>query len=134
MIGMTAKIADETAKVIRAADEASYRNLGHAAASIRRRAKESIEISPTPSRPGHPPHSRRGQLPASLWYHVQHEQQATTALVGPRASIVGESASAHEFGKTYRGMKFSRRPFMAPALYASLSRFHESWRGSIRGD
>jgi len=132
MIGMKATTIDETAKVEQAVDKASYRNLGHAAASIRKYAKDSIEISDEPSQPGQPPHSRRGQLPASLWFAVTREQSATTALVGPRYSIVGESAWPHEHGGTYQGAKYPARPFMGPALRASLGRFRETWRGSVR--
>ncbi len=132
MIGMKATTVDETAQVEKAVDKASYRNLGHAAASVRKRAKESIKISDEPSRPGRPPHSRRGQLRAALWFAVTREESATTAVAGPRFSVVGESASPHEHGGRHQGAQYRRRPFMGPALRASIGRFRETWAGSVR--
>lgn len=53
------------------------------------------------------------------------------AIIGPRASVVGEAGQAHEFGGEFRGGEFPARPFMAPALENNLDRFAGTWSGSI---
>lgn len=113
--------------VAKAANEAAFRNLGHAAASIRKDAASTIERSQDASAPGEPPHTRRGQLNRAFRFDVSPD----SAIVGPLFSVVGVSAAAHEFGEEYRGEDYPERPFMGPALERSTPRFLESWRGSI---
>lgn len=128
MIGLKVKIVDETKNVEKAVEKASFTNLGHAAASIRKKAIASIEKSDKSSAAGSPPHTRQGELRKSIAYDVEDQ---FAAVIGPRASVVGESGAAHEFGGRYKGGDFPERPFMGPALEDSLDRFHESWRGSV---
>ena len=129
MISLAVQIVDRVARVQKAADQAGYRNLGHAAASLRKTAVASIERSDEPSDPGEPPHTRRGQLPRAIRFDVDRTKQE--AVIGPRASVVGEAGAAHEFGEEFRGTDYDERPYMGPALDASLDRFASDWAGSI---
>lgn len=139
MIGINAQITDNSQAVVKAADAATFRNLGHAAASIRKDAIASIIPSDQPSKPGAPPHTRRrvtkkgkqlkGQLQRAITY--DQDRANKNAVIGPRASVVGESGAAHEFGQSYKGDSFPERSFMGPALEANLTRFASDWAGSI---
>ena len=127
MFGMSVRTEDRFDRVKKAADSATFRNLGHAAASIAKDARQSIERSPEASQPGSPPHTRRGQLKRAFRYAAEKE----SAVVGPLFSMVGTSAAAHEFGEDYKGIDYPERPFMQPALDRALPRFMESWSGAI---
>lgn len=140
MIGMSATTTSNFKKVEQAAGQASFRSLGHAAAAIRKTEIASIKPGEGPSAAGTPPHThtqkltkkgkvRKGQLPRSFAFHV--DKAKGEAIVGPRASVVGTSASAHEFGGEYKGESFDARPFAAPALAENLDRFAEGFRGSL---
>ena len=129
MFGLTLQFEDKTQRVKDAADQSSFRNLGHAAASIRKTAIESIIVAEGPSDPGTPPHTRRRQLKRAIKYDVDHA--AESALIGPEASIVGEAGAAHEFGGQFRGEEYPERPFMEPALETNVDRFASEWAGSI---
>lgn len=111
-----------------AADRAAFRNLGHAAASISRDAKSTIEKSADASQPGKPPHSRRGKLKRA----IRFAYDKTSAVIGPMFSSVGTSGEAHEFGRNYKGQKFPERPFMGPALERAKPRFARSFQGAVR--
>ena len=112
MFAVQVKVEDTTKRVADAAEKAAFRNFGHAAASIRKDAIASIEKAPhgQASEPGTPPHTRRGQLPRAIRYDATKDG----AIVGPVASLVGESGAAHEFGGTYKGQDYPERPFMEP--------------------
>src|SRR5262245_60051243 len=129
MFGLTIQLVDQTARVQDAAAKANFRNLGHAAASIRKTAIESIVVAEGPSDPGTPPHTRRRQLKRAIKYDV--DKAAESALIGPEASIVGEAGAAHEFGGQFRGEEYPERPFMEPALETNVDRFASEWSGSI---
>lgn len=115
-------------KVQDAAEKAAYRNFGHAAASISKDMKASLLKSSGPSEPGDPPHTHKGVY---MRRAVRYAANKEGAVIGPRASIVGESGAAHEFGETYRGTDYPERPFAGPALERNESRFAGLWRGSI---
>ena len=127
MFSVSATITDETKKVAAAADRSTFRNLGHAAASIRKTAIAEIEKAPGPSDPGAPPHTRKGLLRRAIVYSVDGD----TAVIGPRESIVGTSAEAMEFGGEYKGGTYPERPFMGPALDTNIDRFAKEWSGSV---
>ena len=127
MFALQVKVEDKFKRVADAAQEAKFRNFGHAAASIRKDAISTIEKSEKASAPGSPPHTRRGQLPRAIRYAVDKDG----AIIGPVASVVGESGAAHEFGGTYKGEDYPARPFMAPALERAEPRFAGDWQGSI---
>jgi phage gpG-like protein len=127
MFGIDAKIVKEFRRVESAAKRAQFESLRHAAASIRIDVQQSIEKSSESSSPGDPPHSRRGQLKRSIVFDAGPDE----AIVGPRFSVMGESAGAHEFGGEYKGEDYPERPFMLPALERNQDRFASSWSGSI---
>ncbi len=129
MFGLTVQVDDQTKRVADAADTTTFRNLGHAAASIRKTAMAEITNAEGPSEPGTPPHSRRGQLRRAIKFDV--DKASETAVIGPEASIVGEAGAAHEFGGEFRGQDYPERPFMEPALEANVDRFASEWAGSI---
>ena len=136
MIDATVTTVDESQAVLAAVQKADYKNLGHAAASIRKEAIASI-ISNTPrflsSAPGNPPHSRRGLYRRAILYAVDPLQES--AVIGPAASVAGISGVAHEFGGWYGSGKqrheYPARPFMGPALDKNLDRFAQEWAGSV---
>jgi phage gpG-like protein len=127
MIGMALKIIDETEQVKQAVDKSTYKNLGHAAASIRKDANATIERSPEPSRPGRPPHTRRGQAKRALRYAVENDM----AVIGFSASVVGEAMAAHEFGGQYKGEDFPERPTMGPTLEKDADKLPGFWSGEV---
>jgi hypothetical protein len=158
MFGFDSKIVDRFSAVAKAAGDAAYRNFSHAAASIRKIAQGEIKRAPgvsstagirrdaagrfqkgsgrkrvkhQASPPGTPPYTSTGQLPRAIVFDATKDG----AVIGPRASIVGESAHAQEFGGEYRGGHFPEdaeaRAFMYPALVAAAPRFADDWQGSI---
>lgn len=129
MFGLAVTIDDTTKRVKAAADRATFKNLGHAAATIRKQSAASIEVSGSPSEPGTPPHTRKRLLKGSIRYAVDREQQE--AVIGAEYSKVGESASAHELGGEFKGAEYEERPFMFPSLEANLDRFAAEYTGSI---
>lgn len=137
MLNIAAKlVAELQAKpVLKAAKDATFRNLGHAAASIRKAAIASIKPGAGPSSPGTPPHTqtskgkKRGVLPRAIAYAVEGE----TAVIGPRKSVAGISGAAHEHGGTFRGQSYPQRRFMGPALDAAAPRIGSQWAGTIGG-
>lgn len=140
MIGLDVKIEDTTKRVEDAAERATFRNVGHAAATIRNEAIESIVQADGPSEPGTPPHThtggvtksgkvRRGELQRAIVF--DHDRAAQSALIGPRYSVVGESGAAHEFGGEYKEQNYPERAFMGPALDNNEDRFASSFAGSI---
>lgn len=146
MIDADVRIVDELHKVEQAVEKAAYRNFGHAAASIRKDAQASIINAPSRKRarrrkgrvvrratheaspPGKPPYTQRGQLRRAIVYQADKEG----AIIGPRYSVVGIGAEAHEHGGRHRGGDFPQRPFMFPALERNESRFADLWRGSVQ--
>ena len=127
MFGMSVKVEMDTKPLTKAVDDSAFRNLGHAAASIRKTAIESIQQSAYPSAVGDPPHTRRGALPRSILFAVDSEG----AVIGPSFLAIVDVAAAHEFGEEFRGTQFPARPFMGPALEQNLDRFASQWAGSI---
>ena len=112
------------------ARKGNFEALGHAAAAIRLSARRSIRRRKSASSPGTPPSTRQGQLRRGIRYHVDRQRQQ--AVIGPTASSVGRSATAHEYGGRYRGQIFIKRPFMNPALEANRNRLPKHWQGSVR--
>jgi hypothetical protein len=130
MVGSRVKTKDDFAKVVKAARKANIETLGHAGGYIRKVARHSIKQSPKPSAPGTPPHTRRGQIKRAILYAVEKDRQSV--VIGPSAEIVGESASAHEFGGRYKRERFPKRPFMGPALKETQPQLPSMWSGSVK--
>lgn len=146
MFGLTFQYVDTSKRVTDAADRATITNVGHAAAAIRKEEIASIVPGQGPSQPGTPPHThtagivrrgkrkgqpRLGQLPKSMAFDVDKSKK--DAVVGPRESIVGLSAHAHEFGDQFHGQDYPERSFAKPALEKVAPRFADSFAGSVSG-
>jgi hypothetical protein len=129
MFGIASKTVFNAAPVLKAEEKAAFENVGHAAASIRKDAIESIIKQEGASPAGTPPHTRRGQLQRAITFDYSKDLQS--ALIGPRASLVGLSAVPEEFGGEYKGHEYPMRPFMLPALERAIPRFASSWAGSV---
>jgi phage gpG-like protein len=130
----------QASRIEAAATKAAFENIGHAAASLRKDAIASIIQAEGASAPGTPPHThtggltkkgkvRRGKLQRAITFDVDKAKES--AVIGPRESVVGASAAAHEFGGSYKGQSYPERPFMGPALTRAESRFAASFAGSI---
>ena len=130
MIGLRVRTEDRSRAVLARTKEAGIKNLGHAGAAIRLTARRSIRRGKQPSRPGTPPHTRRGRLKRALRYVVERDRERV--VVGPEHAVVGPSAMAHEFGGRYRKERFRRRAFMGPALERTRPRLPRHWAGSVR--
>lgn len=130
---MTAKLTykDESKNVLNAAEKGIFTGLSRAAFVIRETAKSLIVKSSTPSAPGQPPHTKRGRLRSALWYDV--DKKAQIAVIGPRATFVGTSAAAHEFGGRYKLQTYRPRPFMGPSLTQAVPRLGSQWEGVVTG-
>lgn len=131
-LGLTVRWNFDPTLLLREVKEATYRNLGHWAASVRKLARQSMRPSRRPSRRGRPPHTRgkRRNLPNAILYAV--EPDGSRAVVGPAYSRIKTVGKAHEKGGWFRGRKYPKRPFMGPALMKSLPRVPLFWRDSIR--
>jgi len=123
---------DDTKKVLDAAHRATVRALKVAGYAIFRTAQQSIQTSPKPSAPGEPPHSRRGLLRRAERYEV--DDQAETAVIGPRFALVGTSAEAHEFGGQYKRETFQARPSIGPALQQNVSKLPAYFSGQVTSE
>lgn len=130
MISADAQVQPRMDRVQRSADRATFQNLHHAAFAISRDAKASIEKSGEPSEPGSPP-TTRGKGGKNLRGAIFTDANMESAIIGPRASFVGDVGEAHEFGEDRKGDSFPERRFMQPALERNLDRFAYGMRGSI---
>lgn len=101
MIQTRVRISDETRRVRQAVKKANVKSLDAAGAYVRGIARRSIKVAPTASKPGKPPHSRRGLLKDAIVFGVDRSSESVT--IGPAASAVGRKvAGLHEFGGTAR--------------------------------
>lgn len=82
---------------------AGLAGLRKAAYQVRRAARGAVRRSKRYSRPGEPPHTRRGQLRRSILYGV--EDNKAVAVIGPAASLISDIARYHEHG----GIQVRRR-------------------------
>ncbi|RMF99612.1 MAG: hypothetical protein D6741_08195 [Planctomycetota bacterium] len=126
------RFEDNTRKVKKKAQDATFRNLGHAGAAVRLTAKRSIryrkrkKASPV----GNPPFTHTKRLPRAIVYAV--DKWKTTVVVGPSASLVGPAGLPHEHGGRFRGQRYRARPFMKPALRKNLKRLPRFWKSSVK--
>lgn len=130
MIGLKVKTENTMQRVRDAANKAAFKNFRHAAASISKDMKASIEKAPQgeASEAGEPPHTHRGQF---LKRAVRWDADDKGAVIGPIASIVGEAGAVHEFGEVYHGVDYPERPFAGPTLERAIPRIAGEWAGSI---
>ena len=131
---ITVKYKDESRNVIKAAENATFKNQFHAAASIRKTAAASLirVASDRPSSPGRPPHTHKGVFLRRAWrFNVDKEKKV--AVIGPRASAVGDVGATHEYGEKRGNARYPRRPTALPALQSNIKRIANQWKGSIGG-
>jgi len=128
IISATATVRDRTNRVTQAVDQAAFRNIGHAAASIAKDMRGSIEKGIGPSEVGTPPHTHKGSY---LRRAIRYAAGKREAVIGARYSVVAKSAAAHEHGQFYKGTQFPKRPFAVPALERGAPRFGGSFEGSV---
>lgn len=144
MIGMSVTVTNNFDRVQKAADKATVRNLRQASFRYMTEARGLIKDAPGPSPPGTPPHThtagvfksgkRKGQtrlgfLPRSYAYAV--DAQRKEAVSGPRASVIGLSAEAHEKGLQFHGDRYPERSTATPALEKIMPGFADSFAGSL---
>jgi hypothetical protein len=129
MFGIESKVLPQVEKVQKAADKATFKSFKHAAFAIRKSIRESIVKSPDPSSPGQPVATRgkRGNVKNSIFVYADEDG----AIIGPRASFVGDAMAAHEFGQERGGRQYDKRPTSAPGLEKNLGRFANEFAGSI---
>jgi phage gpG-like protein len=128
MIDVKVTVQLDLKPVDKAVQKAKFENFRHAAQSISKDVKGTLVKSDGPSAPGSPPHThKRVFLRRAIAYRYDKEG----AVIGPRASIVGQAGAAHEFGGNYKGTNYPERPFMQPALDRATPRFAGNWAGSV---
>lgn len=129
MFGFNIKIFETFSRVHEAADRAIYKNVRHAAFSIRKYIRDSIKKSPQAAQPGEPVATRgkRGNVKNAYFAAIEPDN----AIIGPRFSMVGDVMEAHEFGNRRGENTYAARPTAAPGLEANQDRFAGSFRGSI---
>ena len=130
MIGSTTSVKLHPERVTKAVDKAAFKNMGHAAARVRKDAQASIERATGASEPGTPPHTHRGTY-LKRAIRFAYDKQKQEAVVGTLASIIGEAGSPHEHGGEYKGGTFPKRAFMFPAMEKNHDRMAGDWAGSV---
>lgn len=130
MYAATTRFENRQSRVRQQTDKGVFRNLSHAAASIRKTAGASLLKRKGPSQPGKPPHTHEGvYFRRALRYDVNKQKQ--DAVIGFQHSTVGISAAVHEHGEKRGRVQYPERPTIGPALVASIGRIAGQWQGSI---
>lgn len=132
MFGVRTGFTDKSRDVKRAVAEGNFRNLFHAAASLRKTAAGLIERAPAgvASAPGEPPHTHRGVFyRRALRFDVDKAKQ--DAVIGFRFSVIGDVGAVHEFGEERGGVDFPVRATIGPALDIGAPRIGGQWQSSI---
>lgn len=142
------KINPENKKEVAAAiEERINKTAGYILKVARNSIKETVK---RPSAPGRPPNTRRkgNLLKNSLHYAYERRGHVHTVYVKSRIGIdygrnpkeyestgggAAEVARVHEFGGIYRGKRYPKRPFLAPALTKSLPAIPGIWSRSRSG-
>lgn len=85
-----------TAQVEKKMMQKASRALVRAGSYVRKVARSSIKRSPESSRPGEPPHTRRGVLKRSILYAAEDDRKSV--YVGPSFMDMGVIGGLHERG------------------------------------
>jgi len=131
MLRFTARAFVEHRRVHDALRRGARRGLFRAAAAIRLQAGRSIITSSSPSQPGRPPHTRKGQLRRAILFAAKEDHGLLAALIGTSHDILGPAGRAHEFGGRFRREVFPKRAFMKPALDVVSNRLPDFFRHSL---
>jgi len=105
LVGMTATTKVETRRVKAAVEQATIRSIPRAGAYIRGIARRSIRRRQTASRPGAPPHTRRGRIKSAIRYDI-----------GPAKTSVAIGPARESAGRLWRTLEFG-----GPAIFSPLS-------------
>lgn len=81
MIGISCKTTNRFNSLERKLQQANFKNLGHAAATLRTIVRNSIKTRKKTSKPGQPPSGPTRQLKNSILYDVDRPRQR--AIIGP---------------------------------------------------
>ena len=130
MIGISCKTTNNFGGLERKAKQAGYRNLGHAAAMLRRFATQSIRRSKRPAAVGSPPHTQTGRLRKAILFF--NDRQRQEAIIGPSKNLIGLAGAEHEHGGKFRRERFEQRSYMGPALEKITPSLPPMWAGSIK--
>lgn len=154
IVKITVDYKDTTRNVSRAIDKGMFKSFRHAAASIRKTAIDSVQVTKEtigwittrrlskkgkrirariyrPSPVGTPVHSHRnkGFVRRGIRFGVHKKDGG--AVIGFSHATYGDVMKVHEHGGVRKGQKFDKRPTMAIALQKSENRITTSFRGSI---
>jgi hypothetical protein len=118
-------------RIENAVKKGTFNSFFHAAASIRKSARVSIESSDKPGRRGGPIRTKRGRGGGLARRSVFYAANKQGAVIGFSESRIDQAMEAHEHGKRRGGVRFPKRPTMQIALKKNLTRFHREWRWAI---
>lgn len=139
-------MSDYVRKVMRATEKARETVLKRSGAYIRKVAMNSMRSvvpkSKEKSRPGQPPFARLGNLKRLIRF--SYDYSTKSVVIGPVLTGSGSRvAKVLEHGgmNTFRGLdgkpklgRYQARPYMQPALVASLKAITAHWRDAIKGE
>ena len=131
MFGTQTQFKATPKRVNKAIAKGAYHSFFHAAASIRKAARESIVRSNKPGPPGGPIRTKRGRGGGLAKRAILYKADKEGAVVGFAASRIDQAMEVHEHGRVRGGVRFPKRPTMQLALERNLARFHREWRGAI---
>ena len=129
MIGLDAKFIDKIRDLKKAEGRGVVEGLYEAGGYIRKTARRLIRPSKKSSTPGTPPHTQTRILRESILFSVNKERESV--IIGPSRRKVEMVGAVHEFGETFMGRKYPKRPFMGPALDITKESLPEKWKNSI---
>ena len=130
MIGIRSKGQFDEKKIRKKAETETFKNLGHAAATLRKIARRSIRRRKRPSPIGRPISTHTGAAKQAILYEV--DRPHGPAIIGPVASRIGPAMRYHEHGGRRGKRRLPARPVMGPAMAKIGPRLSGYWAGSIR--
>lgn len=132
----------DSAKVIKAMNNADRKIQSKFGAYVRTRARSSLRRRKKPSSPGSPPSVRSRDTYATLKNILfGYDAKTHSTIVGPvllrNKSAKYSVPKLHEFGGSVlrrdgKTARYPARPFMAPALAAERPKFPSLFRASLR--
>jgi len=131
MFGVQTRMTATPKRVDKAVGKGAYRSFSHAAPSIRKAAIKSIRGRRKPGPPGGPIRTKPGKGGGLARRAILYQADKEGAVIGPVASKMDQAMEVHEHGKRRGGVRFPKRPTMAPALGRNLARFHREWKWAI---
>ena len=130
MFGWSSKFENKGKAVEKATEKATFKNMQHAIASMRKDAAGTIKRrkdKSVSSPAGTPPFTHVGFARQALRFFVGR----VDAIMGFTFSKFGTIGATHEEGLEEEGRDYPERPTVVPALERGVVRFHQDWRSSI---